>query len=121
MVNKVGRKRKRTWEEDTAAHRMISQHCYLPLELSGYLGGNGWRKGERGVQAHEVKGLQGSNLGAEQVLSHDRVCTVCADEQVAGSRRAVFEGCCDFGLSVAGGAVGNSAELLAILQHACNK
>ncbi len=58
--------RRRTVEEGTTtSHRMIGNYANLTLELSDYFLGNFRWECKRGMQAHNGKWLQGSDLRAE--------------------------------------------------------
>lgn len=93
---------------------MISKQGNLTLELTDYLRSNFRRQRESGVQAHDGKRLQGSDFGAEQILSDHGLCAICADQYVARNFGAVFEGCCDSWFSFVG-VIGNGAEFLVVL------
>ncbi len=58
--------RRRTVEEGTTtSHRMIGDNANLTLELGDYFLSNFRWEYERGMQAHNRKWLQGSDLRAE--------------------------------------------------------
>ncbi len=93
---------------------MIREHVDLAVELGGHLLRDFAWESERGVQAHEGKRLQGSEIRAEEILSDDRLCAICTNEQIACGFGAVFKSRRDCWLSLLC-LVGNGAEPLAIL------